>query len=336
MKELFSVLKQKIKKESIIIYVLFTLFMVIILLNKVNYNVDELLSYGLANSMNGETIRFDDGLSYIPARSPWISCMTVQSGGRFDFQHVWENQANDVHPPFYYLILHFICSFFPGKFSLWFAGSINIVFALLTLWVVRRLTHELTDSHNMVWIVSVCFITSVAILSSVAFLRMYIMTLFLVSLISLVFVLAVRQKMLSGRFYGTVILVSYIGALTHYYYIVYLFFLCLVFGIWLLFNKRYKETLLFALSMGLCGGLAVKTFPSMLEHMFLGGYRGAQSIENLKGPVSVYLERLRSFYGFINKGLFGGFLTYAVVMLVFLWFLSRWTMWESEFVVRGV
>lgn len=163
MGELFSVLQQKVKKELIIIYMLFTLFMVIVLLNKINYNVDGLFSYGLAHSMNGETIQFDDGFSYTLAQSPWISFMTAQRGGRFDFQHVWENQAKDVRPLFYYLILHIICSFFPGKFSLWFAGSINIDFALFTLWVVRRLTYELTNSHNMMWVVSIYFVTSAAI-----------------------------------------------------------------------------------------------------------------------------------------------------------------------------
>lgn len=94
------------EKNPIIIYAFFTLFMVIVLLNKNNYHLDELYSYGLANSMNGIAIQFDDELSYIPAQSPWLSYITVQRGGQFDFQHVWENQATDVHPPFYYLILY--------------------------------------------------------------------------------------------------------------------------------------------------------------------------------------------------------------------------------------
>ena len=336
MKELLSVLKQKVKKESIIIYMLFTLFMVIVLLNKTNYHIDEFFSYGLANSMNGISIKIVDGLKYIPTQSPWLSYMEVSKGSQFDLSHVWANQAADVHPPFYYLILHTICSIFPGKFSMWFSGSINIVFALLTLWVVRRLTYELTDNHNIVRVVSACFITSAGILSPVSFLRMYIMTLFLVSLVSLLFVLAIMQKTRTWRFYGVVVLVSYIGALTHYYFIVYLFFLCLVFGIWLLTNKKYKETIYFVFSMVLCGGLAIKTFPSMLVHMFLGGYRGEQSIENLKGSITDYLKRLGSFYGFINETLFGGFLTYAIVMFIFFLLLSKWTARGSKLITRRV
>lgn len=98
-----------------------------------------------------------------------------------------------------------------------------------------------------------------------------------------------------------------------------------MFGIWLLSNKRYKETIYFFLSMVLCGGLAIGTFPYMLEHMFLGGYRGEESLANLTGSASDYLERLGSFYGFVSDTLFGGFLTYAVVVLVVLLLISKWT-----------
>lgn len=290
--------------KSVIVYVLFTLLMVSLLSQKVNYNIDELLSYGLANHENGQSW-FDDGVTYIPAQSPWLSYLSVQERHAFNLRNVWANQASDVHPPFYYVILHFICSLFPGKFSMWFAGSINIVFALLTLYVVKKLAYELTDSHNVASIIAAFFVLSGGILHSVLFLRMYVMTMFLVSLVTWLFLRATEWDRLSWRFYAHLVLVSYTGALTHYYFIVYLFFLCLVFGIWLLSQKRYVETILFGSSMGLCGGLAVITFPGMLRHMFLGD-RGVESVGNLQGSISDYLKRLESFYQFINERLFGG------------------------------
>lgn len=307
---------------SAIEYLVFALFMVFLLLQKANYNTDELLSYGLANHANGQSW-FDEGITYIPAQAPWLSYLAVQEGQAYNWQNVWANQLSDVHPPFYYLILHIICSLFPGKFSMWFAGSINIVFALLTLYIVKKLTYELTDNRTVVSILSVFFILSGGILYSVLFLRMYIMTMFLVSLVTLLFLRATGSDKLSWRFYAALILGSYIGALTHYYFIVYLFFLCLVFGIWLLFQRRYLETILFIVSMGLSGIFAVKTFPGMLVHMFLGGYRGVESMENLKGSVSDYGKRLWSFYQFVNERLFGGVLTYAVLAAIFFWVFSK-------------
>lgn len=320
-------MKMEENRISAILYLIFTLLMVFLLSQKVNYNIDELLSYGLANHANGQ-LWFEDGVTYIPAQSPWLSYLTVQEGHAFNLQNVWANQASDVHPPFYYVILHIICSLFPGKFSMWFAGSINIVFALLTLYVVKKLVYELMGSRNVASIIAVFFVLSGGILYSVLFLRMYVMTTFLVSLVTWLFLHATGLDKLSRRFYAALILVSYIGALTHYYFIVYLFFLCLVFGIWLLSQRRYVETILFGLSMGLCGGLAVITFHSMLWHMFLGS-RGVESVENLQGSISDYLKRLEGFYQFVNERLFGGVLTYAVLAAIFLWIFSKWIVWKN-------
>ena len=320
-----GIIKQRKWWKSVIPYLVLILLMVFLFLHKANYHIDELLSYQLAN--RASDISSEDGVIYIPPQSPWLTYLTVQ-GGEIDFEHVWKNQASDVHPPFYYLILYLICFLFPGKFSIWFAASINIVFALLTLFVVKKLVYELTDSRNMVSVISLFFVLSGGILSSLLFLRMYVMTMFLVSLVTWLFLYTTRFPKLPRRFYVTLILVSYIGALTHYYFIVYLFFLCVVFGIWLLFCKRFLETVMFVFSMGLCGCMAVITFPNMVGHMF-SGYRGVESIENLKGSASDYVTRLRSFYQFTNERLLGGVLTYVVLAGIFLWIFSKWTVWEN-------
>lgn len=62
---------------------------------------------------------------------------------------------------------------------------------------------------------------------------------------------------------------SITGALTHYYFIVYLFFLCIAFGIYLLLCKRYRDVIVFILSMAGSGSIAVMIFPNMIKHMFL-------------------------------------------------------------------
>lgn len=321
------------KLISAIVYLIFALLMFFLLSQKVNYNIDELLSYGLANHANGQPW-FDDGVTYIPAQSPWLSYLSVQEGHAFDLRNVWENQASDVHPPFYYVILHSICSLFPGKFSMWFAGSINIVFALLTLYVVKKLAFELTEDRKVSIVVSVFFALSGGILYSALFLRMYVMTMFLVGLVTCLFLRATGLDNLSWQFYAALIMVSYIGALTHYYFIVYLFFLCLVFGIWLLYHNRYSETILFVFSMGLSACLAVITFPSMLRHVFLGG-RGVESVENLQGSISDYLKRLGSFYQFVNERLLGGILTYVFIAAIFIWLFLKWVVRNNASEIFG-
>jgi len=75
--------------------------------------------------------------------------------------------------------LHTLCSFFPEKFSKWYAGIINIFFALLTLYILRKLVLNLTKNKEISNIVSFVFILSPGILSAISFFRMYIMECFL-------------------------------------------------------------------------------------------------------------------------------------------------------------
>ncbi len=311
-------------KENAVLIALFIVFMCTLLFHKVNYNIDELLSYGLANHISGG-IEFDDGVAYTPAQQPWLSYLTA-GGGRFDLHHVWTNQASDVHPPLYYLLLYVICFIGSGKFSLWSAGSINIVFAVLTLCVVEKLVYEMTADRTVVRFVALFFIFSAGIMEKIAFLRMYVMLMFWVSLLTLLLIQASSQKILSRKYYGILFLVTCAGTLTHYYFIVYLFFLSLVYGIWLLVQKRYKQIFYYLLVMGAGGALAAAVFPAMLRHILFSG-RGVESMDNLRKGAADYLERLKSFYDMLSGGLFGGLLTYIAAALVILWI---WNTWRSK------
>ncbi|NBJ92724.1 hypothetical protein D5281_08975 [bacterium 1xD42-62] len=300
---------------NIFLYVIFALLMFFVISNKQNMHIDEILTYGLANYTTGWMAPME-AETYTPASSAWLEYVAVNRNNRFDYDMVWRNQAGDVHPPLYYAFVHTICSIFTGKFSIWFAGVINIFFALLTLWTVRRILYELTQSQQAVLFGSILFILSAGILSAASFFRMYVMAMFEVTFITLLFMQA-ALKGCSRKFYIAIIPASVAGALTHYYFIIFLFFLSLIFGIYLLIKKNYKDTVLFILFMLLSGRLSTWIFPSMIKHMFLKeGYRGQQSIENLKQTSIIeYIERLKTFYQFLNSQLFGGFLTYLLIAI---------------------
>lgn len=293
---------------TLLLYVIFSILMTAVIAGKKNMHTDEVLTYGLANAPEG-WITLTNGEVYSPARKAWMDYVTVDEN-RFDYAVVWRNQAMDVHPPLYYALIHTICSFFPGKFSLWFAGAVNLIFAVLTLWVSRRLLEELTQDSDAVFWGTVFFILSAGILSAVSFLRMYIMAMFEVTLVTWLFVQAV-QRGCSWKFYSRLFIAAIAGALTHYYFLVYLFFICVVYGVYLLLHKEFRSAVMVTLSMLLAGAAAVSLFPDMIRHMFLdNGNRGEESIRNLKDmSFSAYAERLRFFYDCVNEQLAGGLLT---------------------------
>ena len=297
------------------IYVMFIVLMIGVFLCKKNFHVDELLSYGLANDSYGLVMSVEDGVKYEPAERPFVNYLSVNAGEGFNYRYVWENQAIDVHPPLFYAVLHTICSFFPGQFSVWYAGVINIAFGLLTLMALRKLMDELFDDAFVKDAISVVFVLTAEVLVMVSFLRMYIMAMFWVTLSTWFFVKQVGKKW-ELKDYLLIFVISVLSALTHYYCVVYLIFICVVYGVWLLLEKKWKEVVAFAGTMVAAAGTAIVIFPAMLEHVF-SGYRGTQSIKNFaNASVTDYVNRLKGFYEFFDVQLFGGLLSVGLVLLI--------------------
>lgn len=172
---------EKVKKipKSAILYLVLAIFMILAVSMKVNYYIDEIYTYGLSNyNGNGIDMEIEYDKTYTPGTSVYDDYMKVQNGQRFDYVNVWRNQTNDVHPPLYYALIHTICSVFPNKFSKWFAAGINIIFVLLTLYMVRKIISLFTDNKFILWSISLSFVTLSGIIMTATYFRMYCMATF--------------------------------------------------------------------------------------------------------------------------------------------------------------
>jgi len=291
--------------------------LLVALREKKNLHTDEVLTYILANNTVNEhiTVGPEMGKTYIPADSAWTELMTVQRTGRFDYANVWEKQASDVHPPFYYVLIHTICSFFPGVYSKWFAGGVNILFVLLSFWLFRKTVWELTKSGKTVFFCSAFFCISSGVLSAATFLRMYMMLMFWFLLLTYLLLRGMGQR--SWRFYAAIFLAAVAGVLTHYYFVVYLFFSCIVWGIYLLIKKQYRDFLYSVLVMFAAAGAVIAIFPASIQQSIGGGYRGVNTIQNLMdfSPQGIWY-RFRECYRIVNQQLFGGLFLLLLVLLV--------------------
>lgn len=305
------------KMAGISLYVIFALLLFICIKEKANYHMDEISTYILANNTYDDSIVINPEYhkTYDNPILVWERSMTVQDGQKFNYANVWEKQKADVHPPFYYVIIHTVSSLFPGKFSKWFAGGVNIFFALLTLFMLRKIIYKLTESEIAKFMGTCCFIFSAGGLSAMTFFRMYILTMFFVVTICYLFLQGLEKR--NVRFWIAVGILSVLGTMTHYYFLIYLFFICLIFGIFLLLEKDYKSVLVFLFTMMVSGVVCILLFPDMITHCIGGGYRGVETMQNLKNAeAAVFFSRLKACYHIVDSQLFGGlFLVYMGVFL---------------------
>ncbi len=119
---------QKTKMFFSLFIIIHIIFAVYLGMNKINYHYDERLTFGLANNTMGG-VKIENGKVY-HGFSLYNDYLSVRNTERFDYKGVWKNQAKDVHPPFYYVIIHTICSFFPEQYSKWFGIIPNIIFMI--------------------------------------------------------------------------------------------------------------------------------------------------------------------------------------------------------------
>ena len=83
------------------LYFLLVIVLTIAISSKIDFHVDELLTYNLAN--DNSWFEPENGITYMPADQAFVDAMS--SNGTFELGHVWEQQKNDVHPPLYYILI---------------------------------------------------------------------------------------------------------------------------------------------------------------------------------------------------------------------------------------
>lgn len=319
---------------TVLVYLLCIMTAVWIVEIKDDYNVDEVFTYGLSNHqyVDSAEMRTVEGKRYVPAGTAWYDYMVVQPEGRFDYPNVWKNQREDVHPIFYYTLVHTISSFFPGKFSRWFAGIVNVVFLVLTLYIVRKTVYHFTRNQNAVFAAGMLFSLCGGIMVAVKMFRMYIVAMYFVTLLTWLFLRLYRElhkKGVDRRLYGMIAAASVFGALTHYYVILYLVLLCVVYGLLILCEKKFADFGKLVGCMAVSAAGAVLIFPAMLRHFFVSD-RGKQSIEGFSdGTVQEYVESLKVYAGYINGYLFGKIIL-LILFALFVLFVVKKTGWKGH------
>ena len=302
--------------EKIILYLLIFLAGIAVNLwygtQKQGFHEDEIYSYWSSNRTAG--------ISW-PDRG-WMDTqaltdeMMVLPGEGFRYGMVKTVQSWDVHPPLWYDLLHTACSLQPGVFTGWSGISVNLAGWALCFLLLIGIMRTCRMPHRF----AVCFLALWSLhpltVSGVMFIRMYEwLTVFVLT--CLLLHLRILRKGLTRLRMGAVMLISCLGFLTHYYYLIYFFFtgvtVCLL---WFLQRTPDTEAKDLSFRMARIGRyvlacaasllLAVVLYPSAVSHI-LRGYRGKEATSAFLS-IRGWGSRLSFFGGLVNDMLFSGLL----------------------------
>lgn len=269
---------------------------------KQGYFVDEIFSYELANSASAPMMHWEKDLYENWHEGNYFSdYLKVSEDNKFNFDKVYDNQVKDVHPPVYYFLLHIVCSLFSGTFSKWYGIALNILLFVLLQVTLFLLAKEIFKNNRLALIPVIVYGFSPGAISNVIYIRMYLLlTLWVLLFCYFNYLLWYSNE---KRAYMGIFLVTFLGFLTQYYFIIFAFFISLSYFVAQLIFKNYKEVVLYVVTMFSSLGLALLYYPAALFHIF-GGYRGEEAFNNFAESNSIinFIE----FFKIMNTELFAG------------------------------
>lgn len=303
---------------------------------KAGFHEDEFYSYYSTNKTAGLFVTDRQWLDRDSYRNDFV----VLPGEGFRYEVVAKMQSWDVHPPFYYFLLHTVCSFFPGVFSKWLGIAVNIIgyipcFFLLWYLAYRVAAMETsgrtekckTEPGFYACLTCMMWGFGAAVISGVMFIRMYQWLTLFVLLCACLHVRAMAgeaapengKKSRGLSFWIPLCITVYLGFLTQYYYIIFHIFLGAGFCFLLLRHKKIKELLCYVLTCATGLGAAILSYPASMSHIFRG-YRGTEAVSEF-GDASNTLGRLRFFVGLFDDYMMNDTLS-VWLLLVCLLFLA--------------
>jgi len=270
------------KYTSIILLVIITCQLIVITIFgvlKESYHVDELYTFGLSNSFYKPFINWNNETNIWNSPEYYMDYLTVQTDERFTYDSVYYNQVNDVHPPLYYFGIHTICSFFPNVFSKWIGIIFNMFFFAGTIVFLFLLSKLIFDDKLLTIIICIAYGFSAGAISYTIFIRMYMMLTFFIVLLTYLYGLLIVGKGSKVINIFAIVLISILGFLTQYLFIIYAFFIAYGYLLYLFKIKRWKSAFSYCIAIILSVIISISVFPESLNHIF-DGYRGVEAIRN--------------------------------------------------------
>ena len=294
--------------------------------------LQELVSAG-NYSQEGTVEWYDNARKMLQGNARWMTGkelyeeVVAENGARFQYVQVYINQALDVHPVFYYFLVHTVFSLFPDAYSDAYLFSINIIFLLLTCIVLYKMIKRFWKDERAAFLAVIIYGFSQGFASCAVYFRMYaVLTFFVICTLYLHLMIREEEELFAGKrkwlALGSVV---WLGFNTHYYYILFLFplFVLTCIRIW---KKKTLRTG-YIKCMLITGISSLIIWPFSLYHI-LFGYRGTEAVSNVFS--AGIIEKMQGCMGEFGKAFFAGNVWGAFFVLITLIVMSVWIQYYKK------
>ena len=281
-------------------------------INKAGLFQDESYTFMLANETWLHSIP-DQGVVYQNGE-PWRSWVSVDDFLGVDLEKIYLNQAEDNHPPLYYILFSLAYSLIPGATSPIIGVMLNVSFSLVGTILLYILCRTLGVEWKLAVAICAIWAVNAGMANCTVYLRMYCLLSVSFVAASLAVAYHIKTERSSLRLVLSTFLITAAGFLTQYFFVLFAFPLYLLAGVYLLKKKRLSCACKFAVAT--FGGIAAAmlAFPPSLNHLF-ASFRGREAIERAVTGDS-FLSFLFQDWKLLDDGVFGGTLRIIIVLVL--------------------
>ena len=211
-----------------------------------------------------------------------LTYLTIGKGDVWNYFSVYYNQARDVHPPLFYFLVHFVSTIFYGQFSKYIIFTINLVFFVGTLWIIKKIMEKL-NIEKMAIPTIILYGASMGCISTVMFQRMYMMLTFFSVLYLYLTIKFVQEDFKIEKKYPWIFTILF-GFLTQYYFCIYIVFVFLLVSAYLFAKKEYQKLGRYFLVHVIAAVIGILFYPASIYHIFFS-YRGLGDGREVAKPI---------------------------------------------------
>lgn len=288
---------------------------------KVYLHMDEVLSLGFSN-YDIQNIEMNDDFFHKWHDSAYYEDYLVVNGDeKGELAPVYNNQKDNVHPPFYYLVLRLAMSLSGEKFSLMPGIVLNILIEIPLIVFLYLIAKKMFENILLALGSTLLASVSLCTVSSVMFIRMYALTgLFVV--MTLWFHIRIDEKRESIPLCIAIAVTALLGSLTHYYYLFFFIPLFAVACFRFIKSKQGKALRNYLIAVFSAAALSLIIFPYSIKHLFTT-YRGKGALWNLRYS-EPYTKNIGLFtdkaYTYIFNCMLFAVVGFSICMLIFIAF----------------
>ena len=299
------------EKERIVLLVLIimqtTFIFVIFSFFKQGTHSDEVWNYAFANSFDTKELYIsnsgDSLMNQWKSSEFFLHYISVEPEHRFAYGQVVKNTSMDQNPPLQYLILHTICSFFPGIFSWYFCFAINLLAFIVGQIYIYGLAKKISNNTIVGMATVVLYGFSTGAMDITIFLRIYalgVMFMIIFAYYSHSAYEESKEKKVSIKNYIGIGVSCFLGAYTLHLFLLIAFIITVSYVVYYLISRRLK----FFFSHGLVclsgAILSLAIYPSIFNH--LTGPKNSHNYSFIKFPSPM---QNRFYFYYLTKDLFG-------------------------------